>query len=71
MWSHSKCYPTGSTGLVWQKIQQHRLGLAEDSRTTDFRLGLLVLVGTRMKTTMNIPNGLVDLDLNVIWAGKG
>ena len=44
--------------------------VAEDSRTTDFRLGLLVLIGTGM-TTMNILNRLVDLDLNLIWAGEG
>ena len=49
---------TGSPGLVWQKIPeplrvsafwQHRLGLAEDSRTSDFWLGLLVLVAIMKK----------------------
>ena len=44
-----------------------KLGLTEDSRTTDFRLGLLVLV-IRM-TAMTISKRLVDLGSGL--AGQG
>ena len=52
------CASFGSHGLVWQKIKEPlpkaslgvrlRLSLAEDSRTTDFRLGLFILILIRM-----------------------
>jgi len=41
--------------------------LTEESRTTDFRLGLFVLVfieKNELWTTVNISKRLVDLDLN-------
>ena len=40
-------------------------------RTTDFRLGLLVLVRNKMTSLRQLMNRLVDLELNLIWAGKG
>jgi len=37
-------------------IGSPRLGLTEDSRTTDFRLGLLVVILIRMQTHGNYPH---------------
>ena len=62
VWQKIKQPLTGSQSLVWQKIlesltgslvlvQQSRLVFAKDLRTTDFFVGLLVLIGCRLVVT--------------------
>jgi len=64
-----KCDPSWEKGgsVLLNYPELPRLGLTEESRTTDFRLGLFVLVfneKNELCTTMNISKRLVDLDLN-------